>query len=122
MNIAGIEVAWVVMLAPGLAASVYVLVDALRDRRALRASKTNGVAQMVAVLSVRSEVLRLIQQVLLIGIGVGSWFVGPPAHPDTSLFASVVLVVLFAMGFLLAANSVLNAVARRKVLNYLGRG
>ena len=119
LSIETIEIVWVAMLTPGALASAYILRDSIKDRRALRTRGINGAATIAAGASIRAEVIRLFEQIILVGIGVASWFQPPaPPHPVT-LYERLFVLAFFAFGFGLAANSILGAITRRKLMHYL---
>lgn len=111
-----VEVLWVALLGAGALATVYCLADAIIDYREWLESGRNGDGIMVARAWVRTEAFRLVQQMILVGLGVWGMFRSPaPPHP-VSLFERVFVLAFFAFGAFLTLNSVLGLIVRRRFM------
>lgn len=113
-----LEVAWVILLGFGAIASLYCLIDAWLDYRVVRKrpGPMDGDAVMIAQSSVLAEVVRLIEQVLLVSVGVWAMWI-PPAPPhEQMIFERYFTAAFFAFGFGLTFNSILGLLVRRRFM------
>lgn len=94
------------------------LVDALRTYRIVRERRLNAGRQFFAVDDVRRELLRLLAQAILMFIAGVAMLTPNRIAPARSWFAWVVLGAFLLLPAILAANSLGDLLARRKLRRY----
>lgn len=116
--VSAIELGWTLLGVAGLTAAYRNARDALRDLGALAASPHRGDALMsdLAVGSLRSEGIRLLEQALIVAIGILALTQRTPRDiPNPTLSGWLFLISLYGIAGGLALNSVLDARMRKRL-------
>jgi hypothetical protein len=91
-----IELVWTLLAVVGCTVSAVLVVSAIGDKSALKASKLNGARSVVANSNLRNEAMRMFLQLSFLGIGVRSLLLAPnPSSTDEgSLWVGILFIVI----------------------------
>lgn len=115
-----LELGWTVAALVGLGFTLWMLRDALDDRRYLREARLNGSRLLVANGAIRWERIRAIKMLLFLLIGLGAMTRVNPAEaltPGSVLYSILALYVPVANVY----GSVQDRRARARLLAYMER-
>lgn len=116
------EVAFAVVALAGLLVTLWNARDAYLDRAALRASGRNGARKIVANDNIRRERDRVQKLGIFLALG-GIFMLNAPANPDRPItpLGITFSVALIAVELLLAKGSILDRLARKRLIDSIDR-
>ena len=119
-NVSWIELFWLVLMSGGLLISLYNVWDGIKDKRAMQRQKVNGVAKILIDATIKADVSRSIQFMLLLALGVFAAYSAPMIVTEVHGFAwwyrLTGLVAILGTGMLHSYNALNARLSARKAL------
>ena len=120
-NASFIEILWTIITLVCLATSSIGWGEARGDLRAVKQMGKGGPYLIVARAHVRHEIVRVVTQVVFVGVGVWAMFTPTTIRPTVTLYNLIASIAFVIVAVLLAFSSLRDRLDRRDLWDYFER-